>query len=143
MSSSTDTALERLIAAVEARDAAAYAALFAEDAVALHPLSPDPIRGRAAIEAAERELFDSFSQVSVEVLTVARKSELCAAEVVLRATNTGPIDVGAGEPLPATGRAIELAATWWLEVRDDGLIVSERDYFDTAALMAQLGLSDG
>ncbi len=28
--------------------------------------------------------------------------------------------------------------TWWPNVGDDGLIVSERDYFDTAALTMQL-----
>lgn len=139
MSTTTD-ALHSLVAAVEAGDADAYAALFSEEAVALHPLSPEPLRGRSAIRAAEQELFAAFSEVEVEVRALATDQVRCAAEVVLRAVNSGPLDLGGGEPLAATNQAIELAATWWLTVGEDGLIVSERDYFDTGALMTQLGI---
>lgn len=141
MSDCTD-ALNRLVAAVEAGDAVAYASLFAEGATTLHPLSPDPITGREAIREAEQELFNAFSEVKIDVRAVAVEETRCAAEVVLRAVNSGPLDIGSGEPLPPTGRAIELAATWWLDVGENGLIVSERDYFDTAAFMAQLGFDN-
>ncbi len=65
----------------------------------------------------------------------------CALEVVLSATNTGPLDLGGEVPLPATGRRIELPATWWYEIGADGLVIQERDYFDTGLLMAQLGVT--
>lgn len=69
---------------------------------------------------------------------VAGEDAGCAMEVVLRAINTGALDLG-DEPVPATGRTVEVPAVWWCEV-EDGVIAAERDYFDTTALMAQLGL---
>lgn len=134
--------IEELVATVEQRDADRFAALFAQDAIAYHPLHPDPLVGRDAIRDSEQALFESFSDVGVEVRSVLASEERCAAELVLRATNTGPLELGEGEPLPATGRVIELSASWWYDLAPDGLIAEARDYFDTAVLMDQLGLSD-
>lgn len=131
--------VRRFIAAIEQRDADAYAACFAEDAVAQHPLVPHPIRGRDEIRASEQALYDAFSDVRVELWSLLSSRDCCAMEVVLRATNTGSLDLGEEQPVAATGRSIELPAVWWCEI-DDGLIAAERDYFDTATLMAQLGL---
>ena len=132
--------VRRFIAAVEQRDAEAYAALFTEDAIAQHPLVADPIRGREQIRASEQALYDAFSNVRVELRSLLARRDCCAMEVVLRATNTGPLNMGDEQPVPATGRSVELPAVWWFEIADDGLIAAARDYFDTATLMAQLGL---
>lgn len=132
---------QRLIAAVEQRDAQAFAALFAESAVAHHPLSPEPARGRAAIRASEEELFNAFSDVRVELRSVLYDERTGALEVVLSATNTGPLDLGDDEPLAASGRRINLPATWWYELDDRGLVRETRDYFDTGVLMSQLGVA--
>ena len=64
-----------------------------------------------------------------------------AIEIVLRATNTGPLEVGSDDPLPPTGRRIELPSVWFLRLRGDGRIVEERDYLDTASFFRQLGLA--
>ena len=87
-------------------DAEAVASFYAEDATLEHPLFPEPLRGRDAIRAGEQELFDSFSEIEVEIRNVLTAENTCAAEVVLRATNTGPVDVGGDEPVPATGKRI-------------------------------------
>ena len=63
-------------------------------------------------------------------------------EVVLRATNTGELDLGQGGVVAATGRRIEVPAAWLFEFGPDGRVAAERDYFDTAALIAQLGLGE-
>jgi predicted ester cyclase len=97
-------------------------------------------RRRATIRAAEQELFDSFSDIEVELRSALAGESTCAAEVLLRATNTGPIDLGGDHPVAATHKRIEAEMVWVFDVRDDGLIVEERDYLDTAALMRQLGL---
>lgn len=138
-----DTVGERLAAALERGDLDAVAALYAEDAVMYHPLMPEGVRGRAAIRAGEAELLEAFSELSVEVRSTMCRDTSCMAEVVLRAVNTGPLDVGGGEPLPPTGRRIELPSVWCFDLDADGLVVEERDYFDSAALMAQLGLAPG
>ncbi len=132
--------VRRFVEAIERADADAFAALFAEDAVGHHPFFPEPIRGREAIRASEQGLFDSFSDIHVEVRSVLADHGRCAMEVVLGATNTGPLDLGGDEPLPATGCSVEIPAVWWCELGDDERIAEARDYFDTAAFMAQLGL---
>lgn len=136
-----DGLVRRFISTIEQRDADGYAALFAEDAVVHHPLAPDPIRGREQIRASEQALYDSFTDVRVELRSLLSSHDSCAMEVVLRAVNTGTLDVRGDDAVPATGRSIELPAVWWLEIADEGLIAAARDYFDAAALMAQLGLA--
>jgi steroid delta-isomerase-like uncharacterized protein len=130
----------RLVAAVEAADGDALAGLFAEDAVLVHPLTGE-VTGREAIVQSEQELFDAFTEIEIEVRSILADESLAALELVLRATNSGDMDLGGGEVLPATGQRIEGPATWWIELGPDGLIVAERDYLDTAGLMSQLGVS--
>jgi steroid delta-isomerase-like uncharacterized protein len=132
--------VQRIVEAVASGDADAVAALYAEQATLHHPLLPEPARGRAAIRASEQELFDSFSEIEVELRSALAGDSTCAAEIILRATNTGPIDLGGDQPLPATNKRIEAEMVWVYDLDDDSLIVEERDYLDTAALMRQLGL---
>lgn len=106
-----------------------------------HPLSPEPIRGSEPIAGSEQALFDAFSEIEVEVVRMLADANDVAVEVVLHATNTGPLDVGADEPLPATGRRIELPSVWLLRLDADGRIAEERDYLDTASFFRQLGLA--
>jgi steroid delta-isomerase-like uncharacterized protein len=131
--------VSKLAGAIENRDPEALTELFTDDAVLHHPLSPEPIQGKAMIVASAQALFDAFSDIHVEVLRVAAEGGDVAMEVILRATNTGAIDVGADESLPATGRRIELASVWFLTLGSDGRITEERDYLDTASLFRQLG----
>lgn len=131
---------ERLASALERGDLEAIASLYAQDAVMYHPLTPEGVRGRDAILDSEAELLRAFGDVRVEVRSVVEGPGVSAAEVVLRAVNDGPLDVGGSEPLPPTGRPIELASVWWFELDEEGLVTEERDYFDSAALMSQLGL---
>jgi steroid delta-isomerase-like uncharacterized protein len=133
--------LQRAINAVRSADAASYAQLFAEDAVVYHPLAPEPLRGRFAIQQAEQGMFDAFSEIEVEIVSLLEGEGRAAVEVVLRATHTGPIHLGGGQLLPATGRRIEVPAVWVFELGSDELITVERDYLDSASFMAQLGLT--
>jgi ketosteroid isomerase-like protein len=127
LSSTTTTLAERIVDAIERRDADAYAALHAQDAVgAYHPLSPEPLRGRDAIHAAEQELFEQFSGIRLDVRSVLGGDDGLALRLVLSATHAG-------------GRTIELPAVWWYDLDGDGLIAEARVCFDTAVLNAQLG----
>lgn len=132
--------VQRIVDAVASGSSDAVAALYADQATLRHPLFPEPARGRAAIRSGEQELFDAFSDIEVELRSVLAGESSCAAEIVLRATNTGPIDLGGDQPLPPTNKSIEVESVWVFDLGDDGLIVEERDYLDTAALMRQLGL---
>lgn len=134
--------IDRYVSAIERRDLDAYAALFAEDAVGYHPLSPEPVRGREAIRASEAELFGAFSDIRIDVRTVLAAERTVAIEVVLSARNTGPLDLGDEQPLPATNRTINLPAVWICVLGEDGLIHETRDYLDAASFMAQLGVGE-
>lgn len=132
--------VEELVSAILSRDANALAELFADDAVMHHPLSAVPIEGKAAIAASEQALFDAFSDIEIEVVRVVAEAEDIVVELVLRATNTRPLDVGGDERLPVTGRWIELPSVSLLRLGADQRIVEERDYLDTASFFQQLGL---
>jgi len=41
--------------------------------------------------------------------------------------------------IAATGRRVEVQEVWVFDLDSNGLIAEERDYLDTAALLAQLG----
>ena len=133
--------VDRLIEGILNEDVNAIAACYTDDGVVDHPLYPKPARGHDAIRAHQQILFDAFSDISVDVRSRMEGENVCAAEVVLRATNTGPIDVGAQEPIPATGKRIETRDVWVLDLTPEGLITEERHYMDVAAHMRQLGLA--
>ena len=133
---------EALVAAIEHGDADRLARLYAPDAVQHHPLAPEPIRGREAIREGERALLAAFPDVTLKGQRVLSDDSTAIVELILAATNTGAIDVGPGQQLPATGRRIEIPSVWVLELDERGLIAHERDYFDTAAFFRQLGLQE-
>ena len=132
---------EKLVGAIEGRNADAIIELFSEDAVLHHPLSPEPIQGRASIGASEQALFDAFSDIDVEVLRVVAEADDVAIELVIRATNSGPLDLDADERILPTGRRIELPAVWFLRLGPDGRILEEHDYLDPADFLRQLGVT--
>jgi steroid delta-isomerase-like uncharacterized protein len=133
--------IDRIVDTIQRAAAEEYAQLFAKDAVLEHPLTPEPLRGRAIIQEGEQALFDAFSDIDIEVRSTTSEERRIVAEVVLRATNTGSLDLGDGEPIPATGRRIEVPAIWIFEFDPAGLVEAERDYFDTNAMLVQLGLN--
>ncbi|HVL80099.1 MAG TPA: nuclear transport factor 2 family protein [Actinomycetota bacterium] len=123
--------VEAIINAIRRGDADHYVARFAEDAVLEHPLEPEPVRGREAIRENEDALFESFSDIEVEVRSMTSGGPRVVAEVVLRATSTSSADPRGA---PAGRSRIEIPAVWIFEFGPDGLVTAERDYFDTAAL---------
>jgi steroid delta-isomerase-like uncharacterized protein len=61
------------------------------------------------------------------------------AEFTGRGTHTGTMVTSAAE-IPATGRSVTIKLCDVVEFRD-GMIVSQRSYFDSGSMMAQLGLT--
>ena len=59
-----------------------------------------------------------------------------AFETICRGTNTGAIGPLPGRGSPFTFRGVSIG-----EVSEDGLVVSQRDYWDLAGLLGQLGVS--
>lgn len=132
--------VDEFVAAIRSEDADRYASLYAEDTVMIEPLLGEPLRGQDAIRTGEAALFDAFGEVDPDVTSIVSDGRRIAVEVVMRAVNDGPLALGNGEPLPATGRRVEIPTGWFFELNEQGKIVSERDYFDTAVILRQLGV---
>jgi steroid delta-isomerase-like uncharacterized protein len=116
------------------------ASLYAIDAV--HIDAAGRHEGREAIGAYMEEADKPNSDISMETTQVIEEGNMVVAEWVYRATNTRPIPMPDGTEIPATHKAVELPGVSVLFVKD-GKITSQRDYFDNASVMSQLGLMPG
>ena len=121
-------------------DYSGVASFYASDAVFADPINRH--EGREAIGAYVEGADKPFSDISFETTQVIEEGNALVTEWVWRATNTGPLTMPDGTEIPATQRAVELPGVSILSVRD-GKITSQRDYFDNAPVMSQLGLIPG
>ena len=79
----------------------------------------------------------------MDVKTVVESGHIIAAELVVGATHTQPMPTPDGNMIPATGKRLELAMGEFWRLDDDGRIIEEHRYLDTATMFAQLGLAPG
>lgn len=112
-------------------------AAYAEDAEVVAPTGPQ--RGKAQILAALQGWRTAFPDVKAQITNQVASADQVATEVTFRATHTGPL-AGPGGTIPATGKSTTITAAFVQSFRN-GKVQSERDYYDMATLMQQLGLS--
>lgn len=127
---------DRYTDAINAHDAQAIAALFAEDGVLVDPSGE--YRGRQAVARYWESFFAAFPDISGHDETEAESGEIAINEWVASATHTGPLETPEGT-VPATGKRVELRGADAMTV-SGGLITSHRVYYDQMAFMTQLGL---
>ncbi len=135
----TPAIVSQLLTAWNSGDVRRIAALYSPDIVMHHPLAPQPLVGRAAVEQLEAGLFQAFSGIEWSHTNVVAQGNKVAVEVRVIATNTAPMP-GPGGMIPATNRRIDLRIGSFLRLTADGLIAEEHRYFDTGSMFAQLGL---
>lgn len=83
----------------------------------------------------------AFPDISHQVVNTLAVGDAVAIELAITGTHTEPL-MGPGGALPPTGQSMDLrAANLWRVT--DGKIGSYHVYFDTATLMAQLGVAPG
>jgi steroid delta-isomerase-like uncharacterized protein len=131
--------LEDQVAAINARDAARFAAFYSEDAIVRDPQYPGPLHGRAAVENDSSAFFTAFPDLRAEVTCSVVSGSTLAAEMTIAGTHTGPLTLPSGE-VPPTGRALRFEMAFFARIDDQGLIVDERRYYDVADQLEQLGL---
>lgn len=97
----------RFAEAFEQQDPAGLASLYAEDATVTHPFFPGGLHGREAVLAAEKPLFEAFSEITFQVMSVTGAGSKVAIEWCVDATNTGDMPLPDGSTLrrPAAGSA--------------------------------------
>ncbi|NAS23638.1 hypothetical protein GT755_18295 [Herbidospora sp. NEAU-GS84] len=86
--------------------------------------------------------FAAFSDLKVTAWMLPTSCDPAVTEFTITGTHDGPFLLVDGAELPATGRRIALRGVSVCTI-EDGLIVTDRDYYDQLELYSQLGLPVG
>jgi len=136
--STLDTA-KKAVEAFNRHDADAFAALYADDAVAPDPQYAEPWLGREASRKDVADFFAAFPDVQARADNFLVDGDTIAFEVEINGTHNGPLVTPDG-PVPATNRRIQMTGGRFIRVNGQDLITDCRRYYDQAGLMRQLGL---
>jgi len=100
--------------------------------------SGDTFEGRDGTRAFGTMWANGFPDGKVTVDRVIASGDQVVVEYTGRGTHTGTLATGMGD-IPATGKSLTLELCDVIEIKD-GMLQSQRTYFDTGSMMAQLGL---
>jgi len=127
---------DRYTDAINAQDAEAIGALYADDGVLNDPAGE--FQGPEAIVEYWRRFFAAFPDLSGRDEFKAESGDTAINEWSASGTHSGPMETPEGT-IPATGKRLTLRGADAITVRD-GLIRSHRVYYDQLGFMTQLGL---
>jgi steroid delta-isomerase-like uncharacterized protein len=100
--------------------------------------SGDTFHGPEGAHAYNKMWADGFPDGRVTVDRVIESGDFVVVEFTGRGTHTGTLATSMGE-IAATGRALTLQLCDVMEF-NNGKVQSQKTYFDTGSMMAQLGL---
>jgi steroid delta-isomerase-like uncharacterized protein len=100
--------------------------------------SGDTFEGPEGSREYNRMWADGFPDGKVTIDRVIASGDHVVVEFTGRGTHTGTLVTSMGD-IPATGRSLTLQLCDVMEFKD-GKVQSQRSYFDTGSMMAQLGL---
>ena len=115
------------------------AAAMAPDGAIVIVGSGDTFEGTEGSRAFSTMWADGFPDGKVTVDRVIESGDHVVVEYTGRGTHTGTLVTSMGE-IPATGRSMTLQLCDVMEFKD-GKVQSQKTYFDTGSMMAQLGIS--
>ena len=115
----------RFVEVWKGRDPLRLALFYAADAVAESPMYAT-LRGRKAIEDAQRAFFTSFPDATIEVDATIIDPPHIAVFSTLSATHQNDFF-----GLPGTNRHLDFRMSRLLKMNDDGLIAHERRIYDS------------
>ena len=120
---------------VNTHDAARVATWFSEDGVQRRVATGETARGRDAIREGMEALFQAFPDFYVEVHDLFTADNRTCLQCTFTGTHGGEF-LG----VPATSRRVEVEACLVFRWDRSGLTAEETIYFDSAAMLRQLGL---
>jgi ketosteroid isomerase-like protein len=138
----TASRIERLTTALRmgvSGDVVGLKDVFTEDVVGWSPNLSVASRHDLAEAFGERQ--DSFTDITLDIGATETVGNKVIAEWVVTANHTGPFTVGEDLVIEPTGRQLVLAGATFAEFKGDQ-IVAFRSYFDDAALLEQMLVSD-
>lgn len=131
-------AMDRLTAAVTAKDKETQAACYSPDAVAFTP-EEGKLVGPEAISNYLSQFGESFPDITYEYAARYEAGNVAIDEGFVVGTNTGSLIMPSGESLPPTGKSIRVRSCDVAHV-ENGLITAHHFYFDQMEFLGQLGL---
>ena len=129
--------VDRHYAEINGADFSDAAEIFRPDVVTVVP-GAEPMRGLEPFVAYGRTFLTAFPDGRIHRDRHIEAGDRIVVEGRFTGTNTGPLQTPSGE-LPATGRPLELPFADSFRIVD-GKIAEHRIYYDTAGMLAQLGL---
>jgi steroid delta-isomerase-like uncharacterized protein len=129
------------IEAYNAHDLDKFLDYYADDCELTVPGFP-PFKGKAAARECWRLFMESFPDDHLTVTSQVVEESTVVGEWTADAANTGPLYLPSGDVLPPTGKRVTNHGID-VSVIDAGRIKTHRLYWDTAAVLAQLGLVSG
>ena len=130
--------MDRLMAAMDAKDRETLAGCYAVDAVVRTP-DHDAITGQQAIADYYSHFWEAMPDVRYERTATHEAGDVAVAEGFVVGTNTGQLRLPTGGTLPPTGRQLRVRSCDVTAVKD-GVITSHHAYFDQMELLGLLGL---
>jgi predicted ester cyclase len=129
---------ERLLAAFTGHSPEGVAACYSQGQATYLP-GGEVARGREGKAQLLKGFFRAFPDLRIELdrVLVSDNNIVCVGS--MKGTHTGPMVTSEGE-LPATGRHVDLPIAYVLTVGEDGLIETDRTYYDNGVFAGQLGL---
>jgi steroid delta-isomerase-like uncharacterized protein len=98
----------------------------------------DVFEGREGSLQYNQSWYNGFPDGKITIDNMFASGDVVVVEFTGHGTHTGTLVTSMGE-IPATGRSLTLKLCDVVEFKD-GKIASQRTYFDTGSMMAQLGL---
>jgi len=113
---------------------------FADDGEIVLVGSATRFSGREGSKQYSHSWADAFPDGRIEVDNVISAGTAVVVEFTGRGTQTGTLSTPAGD-IPATGQSVTLQLCDVYEFTAEGKIKAQRVYFDSASLLAQLGVT--
>ena len=132
-------AVDRALAALNARDWQTYGRLWAESLLTHAPGLGEPSKGRAARVKWVQGIIDAFPDGRVDMRQSFGQGDLLCVECTFAGTHQGPLLGPSGNAVPATNRRVRFP--YCLVLKFDGEEVTElHEYFDQMEILTQIGL---
>jgi steroid delta-isomerase-like uncharacterized protein len=129
--------LERYVELYNQGDLDACIELYAEDAVQL--MHDGSFEGPSAIHDRLARDLTAFPDATYTVESFVEQGDAFADEWTFTGTHNGPFLLPDGSRAPSSGRRVEVRGMELVQVRD-GKIVVDNLYYDSIAVLVQLGL---
>ena len=133
--------VEKLFAALNARELGSTDAMYAADFQAESPGRPEPMTLEQSRENLQGFLT-AFPDLSFELGAKVAQGDFVAVTWVANGTHTGPLPTPSGDSIPATNKKVTNTGSSFYHF-ENGKIIRVKTFWDMASLLMQIGMMPG